>query len=322
MKLRYDRLLNKFQDWNVGSLTGWGMREVTSLPKVMKGSVMHRLFQRAFPGFFPYNSLHLWQPFHLPAMNYVLARAQSKLADLEALSEMGLDPQTVKEVEDIVALISPRLPDSPPLSAAQKEQFRKELEKRLKALPSKIKSLKELEEKKSLGYTKTEAVQINEIIAPAMKEGASSDVVEQAGSFAALQLAFKPLKRVLRMPDSRFEAKKPQAIRIASYSTIIDQVLANPDIYKNPGFLDDNSVPEGPLRKILTGKLDKEFGTKLDKALSKLRSMVDSDKEQLFSKYFEAAASTYLKRGSRNYEKQLIQAQGEGQVSQIDIVSE
>ena len=287
------------------------MREVTSQPEVMKGSVMHRLFQRAFPGFFPYNSLHLWQPFHLPAINYVLAKSQGKLADLETLLEMGLDPKTVEEVKKFVDLIQP---SSSPPTGAQKKQFGAEIYKRSRSLE--IKPLKELEEKQILGYTKIEAVQIRE----AVDAG-----TEDALRLAALQLAFKPLKRVVKMPDSRFEAKKTSAIRVASYSTIVDQVLANPDIYKNPGFLDDYSVPDGPLRKILTGKLDKGFGEKVASALSKLRSMVSPEEEQLFSKYFEAVAIEHLKRGSRSYEKQLVQAEGkeaEGQVSQIDIVSE
>lgn len=63
-------------DWNVGSLTAWGMKEVTSEPKINKGSVMHRLFQRAFPGCFEYNSVHMWQPFYTPAKNIELAAKQ------------------------------------------------------------------------------------------------------------------------------------------------------------------------------------------------------------------------------------------------------
>ena len=286
------------------------MREVTSIPEVMKGSVMHRLFQRAFPGFFPYNSLHLWQPFHLPAMNYVLAKSQGKLGDLEALSELGLDPQKIKEVEAVVNFISY---SKSPLTDDQKLQAGNEILKREQAVESKIKPLKELEEKRALGYTKIEAQQIKEALTPKTMD------------IAGLQLAFKPLKRVIKMPDSRFTAKKTTAFRVSSYSTVVEQVLANPDIYKNPGFLDDYSIPEGPLRKILTGKLDKDFGTKVAKALSKLRSMVDSDKEQLFSKYFEAAGSKYLQSGSRNYEKQLKPTEGkaaDGRVSQIDVVSE
>lgn len=75
-------------DWNVASLTTWGMREVSPDPKIMKGSVFCRLFQRAFPGYFKYNSLHLWQPFITPAMNLVLASKQNVL---QYLSLSGLE---------------------------------------------------------------------------------------------------------------------------------------------------------------------------------------------------------------------------------------
>lgn len=77
-------------DWNVAPLTTWGMREVSPDPKIMKGSVFCRLFQRAFPGYFKYNSLHLWQPFITPAMNLVLASKQNVLPYL-SLSGLEFD---------------------------------------------------------------------------------------------------------------------------------------------------------------------------------------------------------------------------------------
>ena len=78
----------------------------------MKGSVIGQLFHRAFPGFFPYNSLHLWQPFHIPVMNYVLSKLQGYLPDLETLSELDLDAQTIQAIESTKAVqmlpINPR----------------------------------------------------------------------------------------------------------------------------------------------------------------------------------------------------------------------
>ncbi|MCJ1308958.1 hypothetical protein MMC25_002613 [Agyrium rufum] len=79
-------------DWNIGSLTAWGMREVTSDPSILKGSVFHRLFQRAFPGHFEFNSVHLWQPLYTPAMNIVLAKEQGYLASLD-FSKLAFDPK-------------------------------------------------------------------------------------------------------------------------------------------------------------------------------------------------------------------------------------
>ena len=67
----------------MGSLTSFGMHEVSSDQNVLKGSVFHRLFQRAFPGYFNYNSIHLWQPFYTPAMNIVLAGQQKYLSSLD-----------------------------------------------------------------------------------------------------------------------------------------------------------------------------------------------------------------------------------------------
>jgi hypothetical protein len=58
------------------------MREVSSDPHVQKGSVFARLFQRAFPKYFKYNSLHLWQPFVTPAQNLILATKQKILPSL------------------------------------------------------------------------------------------------------------------------------------------------------------------------------------------------------------------------------------------------
>jgi len=83
-------------DWNVASLTAWGMREVMSDPDILKGSVFHRLWQRAFPGYFKYNSVLLWQPFYTPKMNLEVAARQSNY--LELLDEGPAD--LVKNPED------------------------------------------------------------------------------------------------------------------------------------------------------------------------------------------------------------------------------
>ena len=70
-------------EWNVDGITGWGMREVSSDPTINKGGLLYKLCQRAFPGYFHYNSLHLWQPYYTPAKNLILAKEQGKLKDLE-----------------------------------------------------------------------------------------------------------------------------------------------------------------------------------------------------------------------------------------------
>lgn len=78
------------------------MREVTSDPSILKGSVFHRLFQRAFPGYFKYNSIHLWQPFYTPAMNLIIADQQGYLSSLD-LSDLQF-----KRDED-PTLLDPRI---------------------------------------------------------------------------------------------------------------------------------------------------------------------------------------------------------------------
>ena len=183
------------------------MGQVSLVPEVMKGSVMHRLFQRAFPGFFKYNSLHLWQPFHVLAMNYMLAKAQGKLADLENLSEMGMDGEDIKKVD---AWMKPPTPD-------EKKNTQTTMKTKLRGLDSQIKPLKDLEEKRILGYTKIETVQIRDI---------KLDKPEAYG-FVALQLAFKPLKRLIKMPDTRFIPPKATTVQITNYLTIVDENWPN-----------------------------------------------------------------------------------------------
>lgn len=79
------------------------MHEVTSDPKILKGSVFHRLFQRAFPGHFKYNSIYLWQPLYTPAKNMELAAEQQYLKDLaeteKDLAEASEDPDQIRRIK-------------------------------------------------------------------------------------------------------------------------------------------------------------------------------------------------------------------------------
>lgn len=63
-------------DWNTNSLTSWGMKEVTPDDDNLKSSVFHRLLQRAFPGWFPYDSLRFFHPFYTAAQNAEYAQQQ------------------------------------------------------------------------------------------------------------------------------------------------------------------------------------------------------------------------------------------------------
>ncbi|MCJ1402641.1 hypothetical protein MMC11_005861 [Xylographa trunciseda] len=290
-------------DWNVGSLTGWGMREVTSIPEVMKGSVMHRLFQRAFPGFFPYNSLHLWQPFHIPAMNFVLANSQGVSADLESLPEMGISNEVL---QNIAALMKAQDGDS---------FYKSNIES---GSGSWIHTLESLEKDHKVGYTALEITQIKE---------ANEIAKDEAGrGFLHLQMAFKPLKRAIRMPDSKFNTQKATGVYVTSYDTIVQEILAKPSIFKNPGYLDSQSIPQGPLQAILTGKADQKLGVKIRTAIPMIRQMVDQKREDLFMEYFSEQAKGYLKRESRKYQVMNVPGTKDPlkstQVYQIDVVSD
>ena len=63
------------------------MNEVSSNPKVLKGGVFHKLFQRAFPGYFNFDSLYLWEPFYTPKVNAKLASEQGVAFDLDITPE-------------------------------------------------------------------------------------------------------------------------------------------------------------------------------------------------------------------------------------------
>ena len=52
------------------------MKEVTPDPDVAKGSVFHRLIQRAFPEWFPYDSVNFFHPFYTAETNAKFARQQ------------------------------------------------------------------------------------------------------------------------------------------------------------------------------------------------------------------------------------------------------
>lgn len=52
------------------------MKEVSPDNGILKGSVYHRLIQRAFPGRFPYDNIQATQPFYLPSKNTEIATKQ------------------------------------------------------------------------------------------------------------------------------------------------------------------------------------------------------------------------------------------------------
>ena len=64
-------------DWNTNSLTSWGMKEVTPDNDNNKSSVFHRLIQRAFPKWYPYDSIRFFHPFYTAKQNAKYAMEQN-----------------------------------------------------------------------------------------------------------------------------------------------------------------------------------------------------------------------------------------------------
>ncbi|KAF1969427.1 prostaglandin G/H synthase 2/cyclooxygenase 2, pgh2/cox2 [Bimuria novae-zelandiae CBS 107.79] len=62
-------------DYTAAMLTNWGITEVAQDYNTLGGSMMYKLIQRAFPGWFPYNSLHVMQPFFTKDKNEEIAKA-------------------------------------------------------------------------------------------------------------------------------------------------------------------------------------------------------------------------------------------------------
>lgn len=105
-------------DWNVASLTAWGMREVTSDPDILKGSVFHRLWQRAFPGYFKYNSVLLWQPFYTPKKSLELAAGQSNYLELLHEEDGDLERNTKDDPEFVWMLKPEKYPRKRPAAVS------------------------------------------------------------------------------------------------------------------------------------------------------------------------------------------------------------
>ncbi len=94
------------------------MKEVTPDSDVLKSSVFHRLLQRAFPEWFPYDSLRFFHPFYTGDKNAKLAKAQGYAGDFKMLEEAGAfdyhasnpnrpsKPMLLTDIKKIKALLS------------------------------------------------------------------------------------------------------------------------------------------------------------------------------------------------------------------------
>ncbi|KAI5917926.1 heme peroxidase [Camillea tinctor] len=70
--VRADRFLTI--DYNVSNLTNWGYAEVAGDTKTLGGSMAYKLIQRGVPGWFPYNSITVMQPYFTKKANIEIAK--------------------------------------------------------------------------------------------------------------------------------------------------------------------------------------------------------------------------------------------------------
>ena len=77
------------------------MKEVTPDPDVAKGSVFHRLVQRAFPGWFAYDSVGFFHPFYTFETNSRFARKQGyqDVFKFELEKKVHKDPNDLNDDE-------------------------------------------------------------------------------------------------------------------------------------------------------------------------------------------------------------------------------
>ncbi|KAK3989229.1 heme peroxidase-domain-containing protein [Cladorrhinum sp. PSN332] len=106
-------------DWNIHSLTSWGMKEVTPDNDVLKSSVFHRLLQRSFPEWFPADSIRFFHPFYTAQKNAQLAQEQGyasgfrmSLKSAEVTKRGLFGPKEAKYTFD-VERSEPRRPSKP-----------------------------------------------------------------------------------------------------------------------------------------------------------------------------------------------------------------
>ncbi|XXH00292.1 hypothetical protein Hte_006634 [Hypoxylon texense] len=67
-------------DYTVSNLTSWGYNEVQQDYKTLGGSMMYKLIHRALPGWFPYNSAAVMQPFYTKKANLAIAKELGTIA--------------------------------------------------------------------------------------------------------------------------------------------------------------------------------------------------------------------------------------------------
>ncbi|KAL9003980.1 MAG: hypothetical protein Q9180_009869, partial [Flavoplaca navasiana] len=89
------------------------MKEVSPDNDTLKSSVFHRLLQRAFPEWFPYDSIRFFHPFYTSEKNAEFAKAQKydSILKMPASPPISADPEENSNVDGP----NPRKPNKPRL---------------------------------------------------------------------------------------------------------------------------------------------------------------------------------------------------------------
>ena len=281
-------------DWNTDTLTAWGMAEVMPDFNMVKSSVMHRLFQRAFPGFFRADSIHLWQPFHTPAMNTIFAHDQGLLSGLESTSNLGVPEKDFKQIMTLKRS----------LFYLKKDGIISSLKKQ--GLGEYVKVLDD-NDFEDLENTRTKIAATYQALPFYKKAFHNGDA--DADKFLS-KLKWKLLRHKVKMQAPR---KGPLPTPVSNYNAIKKQFLAKPTIYKNPGYADPTSIPEGPLRHVLC-----EQSTLRDLFTEVAEKMVTKESEALLFNYIISMANEIRHREQLNLQK----LNEHDHVKQIDIIKD
>ncbi|KAF3911316.1 Peroxidasin [Orbilia brochopaga] len=70
-------------DYTPANLTNWGFSEIAGDPAINQGSVFHKLFLKAFPHHFRYNSIYAFYPLTIPTENHKIMTDLGRVADFD-----------------------------------------------------------------------------------------------------------------------------------------------------------------------------------------------------------------------------------------------
>lgn len=289
------------------------MKEVIPDLGIFKGGVMARLFQRAFPGYFKNNSIHLWQPFYTPAMNSILAYDQKQLDNLQPVEDLGIkrkDFEAIMNLRHESHLLRGRLPtsatrtgDGKPGNPGQKGNLQVFLDKRGYHL-----SQDDIDDLESTHETLNKAFEKLPFYKKMFKDRTpDADKLLQ-------KLRFKLLRDVVKMNVVR---RAPPPILVSNMDTLREHFLKGSEMpmFKNPGYADESAIPKGPLRSVLT-----QEGELYWKGMRTFQELVTPEWEAKFFRYFVKMSNTIRERQQLDY---TYYNAGEIQTAQqIDIIKE